>query len=233
MELNYQDNDIKTASLYLNTHRVSRVSKLIPRIVNITRLHTAERDRVEHFIKDVYRQKYRAEISVNYPVLMSVRNESDEILAAVGFRFAEQQPLFLEQYLDNPVEAYLPSQRNEIVEIGNLASAGKGASIFLFAALASYLDFYGISYAVITGTNYLHQYFDKIGLNPVQLAEADISFLTERQEDWGSYYDQKPRVLAGNVQTGIKKLNRLFGAKYTPCPSPLCTRLHYQTEGHA
>lgn len=233
MELSYQDNDINTASLYLNTQRVSRVSKLTPRIVNITRQHTVERDRVEQFIKGIYQQKYHATISVNYPVLMSVRNDNNEILAAVGFRFAKQQTLFLEQYLDRPVEACLPSQRSEIVEIGNLASAGKGASIFLFAALASYLDFHGISYAVITGTNYLHHYFDKIGLNPVQLAEADISFLTEGHEDWGSYYDQKPRVLAGNVQTGIKKLNRLFGAKYTPSPSPLCTRLHYQAEGHA
>lgn len=229
MELNYQDNDIHTASLYLNSQRVSRVSKLTPRIVNITRFHTAERARVEAFIQAIYQEKYHASISVDYPALMSVRNENDEILATVGFRFAEQHPLFLEQYLDNPIEQTLHCQRKEIVEIGNLASAGKGASVFLFAALASYLDFHGISFAAITGTRYLHQYFVKIGLDPIHLADADISSLSEERGNWGSYYDQHPRVLVGNVQTGIKKLNRLFGAKYTPF-SPLCTRLHYRTE---
>lgn len=229
MELNYQDNDINTASLYLNSQRVSRVSKLTPSVVNITRLHTAERERVEAFIKQIYQEKYHATINVDYPVLMSVRNEEDEILAAVGFRFADQHPLFLEQYLKAGIEQCLHCKRSEIVEIGNLASAGKGASVFLFAALASYLDFHGISFAAITGTNYLHRYFVKIGLAPVQLAEADVSSLTEGQNDWGCYYEQMPRVLVGNVQTGIKKLNRLFGARYTPC-SPLCTRLHYQTE---
>ncbi|GFZ80048.1 hypothetical protein GCM10011403_23950 [Pseudohongiella nitratireducens] len=231
MELNYQDNDINTANLYLNSQRVSQISKLTPCVVNITRFNSVERERVEHFIKDIYREKYSANIQVDYPILMSVRNEYDEILAAVGFRFANNHRLFLEQYLESPIEFALNSQRKKIVEIGNLASAGKGASVFLFAALASFLNYNGINYAAITGTDYLHRYFVKIGLKPTHLADADVSSLLEGSENWGTYYEQKPRVLVGNVQTGIKKLNRLFGAKYTPCSPPLRTRLHYRQKG--
>ena len=70
MELNYQDNDINTANLYLNSQRVSQISKLTPCVVNITRFNSVERERVEHFIKDIYREKYSANIQVDYPILM-------------------------------------------------------------------------------------------------------------------------------------------------------------------
>ena len=139
LKLSYQENNINTANLYLHEGRISKISSLIPSVINITGMFEAERERVEDFIKAIYKQSFGADIEVSCPVLMSVRNADNDILATVGFRYAREESLFLEQYTGKPVEEILECSRHEIVEIGNLASAGQGASIFLFAALAFYL----------------------------------------------------------------------------------------------
>ena len=149
LKLSYQENDINTANLYLQQSQVERISKLLPSVVSITGLFAPERKRVESFIKQVYAKSYGADISVDYPMLMSVQNTEGKILAAVGFRYAEKESLFLENYTEKPIEEVLKTKRSRIVEIGNLASAGKGASIFLFAALSSYLNSKDIEYASI------------------------------------------------------------------------------------
>ena len=57
---------------------------------------------------------------------MSVRDAGGTILAAVGFRYAKEEPLFLENYTGAPIEQVLRTPRERIAEIGNLASAGGG-----------------------------------------------------------------------------------------------------------
>ncbi len=228
MKLSYQENNINTANLYLNEGRVSRISALTPSVINITGMFEAERTRVEDFIKAIYKQSYNADIEVHYPVLMSIRNADNDILAAVGFRYAHEEQLFLEQYTGPSIENVLECNRHEIVEIGNLASAGQGASVFLFAALASYLKNKNILYATITGTDFLHEYFEKIGLNPRKICDANISALSHDKQKWGSYYDTQPRVLAGSVDTGVKRLKAAFGAEFEDCRPRLYPRLHYK-----
>lgn len=228
LKLSYHENNINTANLYLNEGRVSKISALIPSVINITGMFEAERERVEDFIKAIYKQSYDADIEVHYPVLMSVRNGDNDILAAVGFRYAQYEPLFLEQYTAQPIENVLECNRHEIVEIGNLASAGQGASIFLFAALASYLKNKNIRYATVTGTDFLHNYFEKIGLKPHKICDADISALPQDKQKWGSYYDTQPRVLAGSVENGVKRLKAAFGAEFEDCRPRLYPRLHYK-----
>lgn len=86
LKLSYQENNINTANLYLNEGRVSKISPLVPSVINITGLLQPERARVEDFIKAIYKQSYGADIEIHYPILMSVRNADNDILAAVGFR---------------------------------------------------------------------------------------------------------------------------------------------------
>ena len=157
LTLRYEENNLNTANLYLKEKRTAKISTLNPTVVSITGMFEPERARVEAFIKDIYKKSYGAEIQVDYPVLMSVRNANGDILAAVGFRYADKAPLFLEHYTHQPINTILSCLRSEIVEIGNLASDGNGASIFLFAALASYLNNKKIRYATITGTDFLHR----------------------------------------------------------------------------
>ncbi len=230
LTLRYEENNLNTANLHLKESRTSQLSALSPSVVSITGMFEPERQRVENFIKAIYKQSYNADICVDYPILMSVRNEDDDILAAVGFRYAEKEKLFLENYTGKPIDNILECPRSEIVEIGNLASAGQGASGFLFAALASYLNNKNIGYAAITGTDFLHRYFEKIGLKPRKLCDADIAAAQEDGQSWGSYYDTQPRVLVGSVDTGIKRLKATLGAEFEECRPRLFPRLHYKRD---
>ena len=98
LKLSLHENDLNTANLYLHPHRVKKVSRLVPAVIDITGRFEPDRSRVEQFIKDVYARSYGADINIDYPTLMSVRDEHGTILAAVGFRYAAQESLFLEQY---------------------------------------------------------------------------------------------------------------------------------------
>ena len=140
LNLNYCENGLNTGLLSLKKDSPLARLKAQPKTVSITGAFSKDREEVERFITDIYAKSYNAEISVHYPILMSVRDEAGKLLAATGFRPAQSEPLFLEQYLDAPIEAVLNAPRSQIVEIGNLASQGGGASLFLFAALAAYLN---------------------------------------------------------------------------------------------
>lgn len=227
LELCYREHQTDIASLYLRKKQVARISVLTPSVAHIAHSYEAEYLRVQRFIKDIYKHSYDADIAVNYPTLMSVRNEEGEILSAVGFRCANDNSLFLEQYTNEPVEKKLSCSRHEVVEIGNLASAGKGASIFLFAALASYLDNKGVRFAAITGTGFLHRYFKRIGLNPYKICDADVSAVAHDGQDWGTYYDTRPRVLVGSLETGVQRLSALLGAKFETVEPSSCSQFSY------
>lgn len=227
LKLVYHENNIDTANLYLREDKTRKISSLTPSVVSITGLFEPERKRVEDFIKGIYKKSYNADITVNYPVLMSIRNADNAILAAVGFRYAKDEPLFLENYTHQPIEKLLQCQRAEIVEIGNLASAGQGASTFLFVALASYLDNKNVRYAAVTGTDFLHNYFKRAGLKPEKICDADIKAVQHDNQSWGSYYDTQPRVLVGSVKTGLRKLKTILGAEFEENRPALFPRLHY------
>lgn len=228
LNLSFNENNLVTGNLLMNTRQVQRISKLTPSVVSITGLLEPERARVEAFIKTVYAQSYDADIAVAYPTLMSIRNESGDILAAVGFRYAYEEPLFLERYTAHPIDDILKTSRHRIVEIGNLASAGGGASIFLFAALASYLNDKGIEFATVTGTDYLHRVFRKLGLKPMVICDASLDAVQEDGQSWGSYYDTNPKVLAGSVGKGVERLRKALGAEYHSCRPRMFPRLHYK-----
>ena len=227
IELCYREHQTDIANLYLKKKQVARISDLAPSIVKITYRDEADYGSVKEFIQNIYKHSYGAEIDVTYPTLMSVCNEDGEILSAVGFRCADEGDLFLEQYTKEAVEKKLACSRCEIVEIGNLASAGKGASIFLFAALAAYLDSKGVRYAAITGTGFLHRYFKRIGLNPYKICDADVSAVENDGQSWGTYYDTRPRVLIGSLETGVQRLSSMLGAKFETCCSGSCPQFSY------
>jgi hypothetical protein len=225
LHLDYHENGRTTGTLSFRNDSLLKRINTRPAVVSIFPAFAKERDAVEDFIIDVYSKTYGAKIGVHYPVLMSVQDEAGKILAALGFRNAGKENLFLEQYLVHPVEHILDTPRNSITEIGNLASAGGGASLFLFAALSAYLHDKKQSHAVVTGTKYIENRLRMLGLTPTQLAKADPSLLLKRGENWGSYYETDPYVMAGKVDRGYERLQNALGATYIP---KLYSRLHYK-----
>ena len=225
LNLDYHENGHTTGTLSLRNEFLLRRINTRPAVVSILPAFTKEREAVERFITDIYAKSYDARINVHYPTLMSVQDDQGKILAALGFRNAAREPLFLEQYLTHPVEEILDTPRPSITEIGNLASAGGGASLFLFAALSAYLHDKKQSHAVITGTKYIEGKLRTLGLKPTRLAKADPSLLLKNGEDWGSYYNTDPYVMAGQVARGYERLQMALGATYTP---NLFCRLFYK-----
>jgi hypothetical protein len=124
----------------------------------------------------------------------------------------------------------LNSPRSRIVEIGNLASLGGGTSMFLFAALASYLNARGVDYGVVTGTKTLEKRLHSIGLQPERLCRADPCLLHGQSEDWGSYYESEPFVMAGRIDLGYQSLQRVLGAHFVDGRPRLLPRLHFRLE---
>jgi hypothetical protein len=226
----------ETGRLYLNASALRATGRIGASVIDISPYFSPERARVEEFIRQVYANTYHADIAVHYPTLMSVRTASGNILSAIGFRYAAEEPLFLEQYTGQPIELCLsecynkPVMRREIAEIGNLASLGSGASMYLFAALSSYLHARKIRYATITGTGALRERLRKLGLEPYALCQADPAKLSDEERlRWGSYYDQNPQVLCGSVEEGVHHLQHALGMMYEEqVNDPLFSRVHFK-----
>lgn len=174
---------------------------------------------IKAFISDVFFRFYKAQIRVGFPNLLAVIGLDKTIFAAVGFRSADESELFLEQYLDDKIENIVSKtvgkkvSRNEIVEIGSLASDKKGMVRFLYIAIAAYLHSKNYRYVVATGTEFLQKYFKKAGLKPIILGDAKQEKLHNQDINWGSYYKSNPKVMLLNVASGYRVLKLFLGIK--------------------
>lgn len=174
--------------------------------------HDAGRRAVEEFIHRNYASAYGADVRHFLPRLL-VLHDAAELRAALGFRRARGNRLFLEKYLDISVEAalslragrYVP--RHGLVEVGNLVTAHAGGARWLIAALTAYLKGAGYDWAVFTAVKALRNAFARLGVELVTLAPADPGRLTpEERAHWGSYYATEPMVVAASVHQSYDAL---------------------------
>jgi len=131
--------------------------------------------------------------------------------AALGYRFAANGRLFLEDYLDDPIEAVVSAEfgsaidRSRIVEIGAHASDRSRATVALWARTARHLDgLADVAVAVLTAP--LRSMLKRLGISVHELCEADPARLPDGGTGWGKYYDQTPRVCAGLIAPARPKL---------------------------
>jgi len=157
------------------------------------------------FISTVFRKSYDAKVMVSYPTLIGICGSDGTPKAVLGLRGAEEEPLFLERYLDVAAERAVEAQegihifRHEIAEAGNLASTHVSALKDLMFALSLSLKQQGYRYILFTGTQSLKQYLESLGLRPRIYAFADPSRLGHDAANWGRYYETKPLVMGGTV----------------------------------
>jgi hypothetical protein len=160
---------------------------------------------VESFIRGHYARAYDADVRHFLPRLL-VLHDDTELRGALGFKRARGNRLFLEQYLDVPIEAalslrlgrYVP--RHGLVEVGNLVTAHAGGARWLITALTAYLKGAGYDWAVFTAVTALRNAFTRLGVELVTLAPADpLRLAPEERAHWGSYYATEPMVVAASV----------------------------------
>lgn len=171
--------------------------------VNFSRFDADDRAEVEQFISEVFRKAYGAKIRRFKPCLMSLRDQDHKLVAACGFVSAAAGPLFLEAYLDQPIEEViaartgLPVRRDDIIGVGNFSVTEPGTARYLITAIVDRLYATHNQWAVFTAIPVVRNAFVKMGLDPVILGEPDKTRLSpEEQTEWGSYYAQKPQIMA-------------------------------------
>lgn len=174
-----------------------------------TVLHGAsgQRRSTEQFIGEVYRQHYGARIDQWMPALVSL-DDDGIVHAAAGYR-AATDPLFLECYLGQPVEAAIaavagrPVARGSIVEVGHFASMLPGQGRRLMSHLGRHLADQGFQWVVSTATRELRVIFERLRIRPQVLAAADPRALGDAAAQWGTYYAHAPLVLAGEIRSNL------------------------------
>lgn len=168
------------------------------------------REAAEAFIAEIFRRRHAAELRYFAPNLVLLER-SGRIAAAAGWRSAADEPLFLESYLDAPVEAAVsrmaghPVERERIVEVGHLASDAPGGTVAVIMALARHLDRLGFEWVVFTATDELIAIFRRLALPPLAIAAADPGRLGAQADAWGRYYERHPVVVAGRIRLALER----------------------------
>ena len=170
----------------------------------------SQRARIESFIAARFAEQYGARLRNFMPELLALEDSSGALRAAVGLRRAGRDHLFLERYLDQPIERAIALSagdaplRARIAEAGNLAALGARRPLMaamMISAAIKVLALAGTDWLTFTGTSGLIASLPRLGLAPeamppLCLGPADPTRLGDEQADWGSYYDSRPRVMA-------------------------------------
>jgi hypothetical protein len=172
---------------------------------------------IVEFIRSRYVSVHNAAAPVTYDRFLA-RMRGTRRGAALGYRRAADGPLFLEHYLDAPVERLLLTQlgrevdRARIVEIGSLAGNSGLALVKLWIDAAGELGQHAdVGVAVLTTP--LRQMFARLGIRIHALAPANPERLGQAAAMWGRYYENDPVVCAGSLRQGMRQLERFVSRR--------------------
>jgi hypothetical protein len=167
----------------------------------VGRNHGSRRE-LETFVDAAFERKHGANVRTFMPTLLALRDRGTP-LGVVGIRAADDEPLYLEHYLDGPIEQVLaervrkPVQRARIVEVGHLASRNCLGAARIAAALPRYLLERNYEWIVFTGTRTVRGILGRLGAPLQELAPASAECVSTTRDSWGRYYESDPRVYAG------------------------------------
>lgn len=163
----------------------------------------SDRPQLEHFIYSIFRDAYGAHVTHFMPHLLSLQDQDEQVLAVCGMRPAGSEKLFLEAYLEQPIETALSQrigqevERGAIVEVGNLAVSERGLARMLLSEVILHLHETNAEWAVFTAIPALCNSLIKLEVQVEFLGEASIDKLAPADRaGWGSYYDRQPQVMA-------------------------------------
>ncbi len=170
------------------------------------------RAELEHFVAAAFARAHGARVHGFMPSLLALEDGSGAPRCTLGLRSAGSDPLFLEQYLDAPIETAIaaasrstsPIPRGSIVEVGNLAGRGCRAAMYLVGQLPRFLLDRGFSWVSFTATGRVRELLERFDAPLLDLGPADPGRLAGGADDWGSYYRTRPRVMAGWLAHGLK-----------------------------
>ena len=176
-------------------------------------IHSPQRRALETYVAQQFDCAYGATITEFLPELVSMQCQG-RFSAVAGIRPALDGDLFIEQYLDEPVERELSRllqtvvSRSDIVEIGNLVSTHRGACQLFFTLHATVLHEAGFKWATFAATDQVQKIVDKLNFVTVDLGVADPACLGEDVTRWGQYYDTSPTVRAADLAATVARFRQ-------------------------
>lgn len=195
----------------------------------------AQNQDAQAFIKRIYAYIHHARLSYFMPILFSgfanmpsygdwLSTDDNALPAfkgtsvAIGLKPICEDKIFLEQYLDTPIQSEIskvagePVSRQRIFEIGNLASGCAGSARLMIAFLVFYLSAPVLNpitheyqnkadWVVCTGTDAVRHILAHMGIRSHVIAKATAEALKDPEQvsSWGHYYQHNPLVVAINV----------------------------------
>ena len=195
----------------------------------------AQNQDAQAFIKRIYEYIHHARLSYFMPILFSgfadkpsygdwLSTDDNTLPAfrgtsvAIGLKPICEDKIFLEQYLNTPIQHEIsrvagePVSRQRIFEIGNLASGCAGSARLMIAFLVFYLSTPVLNpttneyqtkadWVVCTGTDAVRHILAHMGIRSHVIAKATAEALEDPEQvsSWGHYYQHNPLVVAINV----------------------------------
>ncbi len=162
-----------------------------------------QRPELEAFVQAAFKRRHDANVTGFMPTLLSFRDTVGQLRGVVGLRDAGRRPLYLEQYLEQPIDAAIaaatgqPVCRSQVVEVGNLAGANCRAAVRMVALLPAYLLSLDYRWIAFTATSSVRTILAGFGAPLVELARADGARISKGRDQWGRYFETDPRVFAG------------------------------------
>jgi len=180
--------------------------------LNLFSPSSAKRQEVADYIAEKYKLVHEAQLNEFLPILVQMTRD-EAPLAAFGLQPGHYRPLFLEQYLDKPIEQHVaqvvnhPIDRCNLIEIGNLVITSNSYGPLLLVILASSLARAGYEWMVFTATKQVSRLVRGMGFDPYYLIAADPERLGGAKANWGTYYNNNPGVMVGNTAKAVELIS--------------------------
>ena len=164
---------------------------------------SADRHRLEARIRSGFGTHFGACIDGFMPRFVLYRHTSGAT-GVIGYRRASDDPLYLEHYLELPVDelisvaAGMRVERSTIAEVGQFVVDDRDIAAPFFRDLVPFLVGQGFDWVCFTGTNRIRSILKRIGFRGLPVALADAGRIADRAS-WGSYYDNEPVVIVGKL----------------------------------
>ncbi|MCG2634806.1 MAG: thermostable hemolysin [Gammaproteobacteria bacterium] len=166
---------------------------------------SAERAEVVCFIQAGFKHCYQAKIEQVMTRLLLQRRGA-ELNAVVGVRSLDEPGGMVQRYFDRPLEELIGEVagesvgREEILEVGHLAAASRGAARRIIRALTHSLHTEGVGWVAFTAVPILSNTFRRMNVPLLDLGPADPARVGADAAAWGDYYKHQPRVMVVSVQ---------------------------------
>ena len=171
-----------------------------------------QRKLVEAFITKQYEKYFNVTKYEYMPVILACFFEGN-LSATMGFRAAADKKLFLEQYIDEPIEYYMSQwagqdvQRNHIIEVGSLAILNSSMGQYVIPKLVETLFQQEFEWVSFTATNTLMQFMKSLGIQLHSISKADPNRLKQGDRNWGTYYNTNPQIIIGRTSDAYRQIN--------------------------